>query len=61
MKKFVIALVLLMVLLLSGIAYAAMWQCRWCGRKQSAPNQPAPMSNCKKNPFGRHHDWVKIS
>ena len=49
------------VLVLSGVAQAATWQCRWCGRKQSSPNKPAAMSNCTKNPRGKHHVWVKIS
>lgn len=52
---------LLLVSILAGGAFAATWQCRWCGRKQSAPNKPAAMSNCPKNPYGKHHDWVKIS
>ena len=48
------------VLVLSRSAHAATWQCRWCGRKMSSPKQPAPMSNCKQNPIGKHHDWVQI-
>ena len=61
MEITIILFVLAFVLASAKIAHAATWQCRWCGRKQSAPNKPAAMSNCPKNPRGKHHVWVKIS
>ena len=60
MKRLSLVL-LLLLLVLVGAAYAATWQCAYCGRKQSSPNMPAAMSNCPKNPQGKHHAWVKIS
>jgi len=61
MEITVILFVLAFVLASAKITHAATWQCRWCGMKQSAPNKPAAMSNCPKNPRGKHHMWVKIS
>ena len=60
MLKVFVVLSAFFILFSAGEASATTWQCRWCGRKQSAPQQPAAMSNCPKNPFGKHHDWVKI-